>query len=143
MPAEPDLSRFLARQEGVVTRQQLLGLGRTDEWIEARLSAGQWRRLALGTYATFTGPVPFRARVWAAVLRAGVGATASGRTAAALYGLAPAEPAQPPALLLPGPRRVEPASGIVVRTSRHLDRRRNPGLTPPRLWIEDTVLDLA
>ena len=143
MGSNEGLEELARGQAGLVSRRQVLVLGHTDEWIEARLARGAWQRLTDGVYATFTGAVPFEARAWAAVLRAGPGATLGGRTAATLFGLVPVDLRQPIELIIPAHRRVAAWPGVVVRTSRHLDRRRCPGLTPPRVWIEDAVLDLA
>ena len=81
--------------------------------------------------------------MWAAVLRVGPGAMARGLTAAALDGLTDQPPAQPIQVLVPLTRRVRVESAIAVRYSRDAAARRHPLWTPPRTWIEDTVLDLA
>ena len=142
---EPDnlVASVAGTQDGVVSRGQVLLLGLTDEWIEARLRSGRWQRVFAGTYATFSGPVPFAARVSAALLRAGLGATARGRTAAALYGLVPPDLARPIEVLVPRSRRVTAEAVIRVRYSQEVDVRRNPLWSPSRVRVEDAVLDLA
>ena len=87
---------LLSRQSGVIARRQALACGLTGGAIRRRLQAGKWRPLLPGVYATFTGPVPRSAVLWAAVLRAGPGAVLSHETAAELLGLvdAPAEVAR-------------------------------------------------
>lgn len=59
------------RQHGVLTRQQALDHGMALEQIRAQVRSGRWQRLYAGVYATFSGPVPRRAQVWAAALYAG------------------------------------------------------------------------
>jgi hypothetical protein len=135
------LSELLTTQRGVLTRPQALALGIPRHLIDSRLRTGRWRQLQLGVYATFSGEPSREASLWAAVLRAGPGAALSHRTAAELYGLAPA--ADPIHLTIPAERRVEPVSGLVVHRSRALDRMRHPVLLPPRTRVEDTLLDLA
>jgi hypothetical protein len=143
MPPPADFDALCELQHGVVSRGQLLGLGHTDDWIEARLRSGRWQRVFTGTYATFSGQIPYRARVTAAVLRAGPGAMARARTAAALYGLADQPPDRPIQVLVPATRRVSLEPGIEARYSRDAAARRHPLWTPARTWIEDAVLDLA
>src|SRR5690348_1788143 len=57
------------------------------QMITTRLERGRWQQLQWGVYATFSGPPPRQAWLWAAVLRAGPGAVLSHLTAAELHGL--------------------------------------------------------
>src|SRR5690606_14738462 len=75
------------RQAGVLTRVQALASGLTRGAILARLASGRWQRVYRGVYATFSGPLPRRGQLWAAVLKAGTGAVLSHETAAELAGL--------------------------------------------------------
>jgi hypothetical protein len=129
-------------QFGVISRSQVLALGATRAWIETRLRTGRWQRPFPGLYVVFTGPMPFRTRVTAALLRAGPGAVARGATAAALDGLA-AEPATAIHVLVPARRRVVVEPPIVVRRGRSADQQAHPTRRPGRTRIEETVLDLC
>src|ERR1700744_2461972 len=80
-------AELLARQEGVIERQQALRLGIRPDVIDGLLRSGRWQRLEQGVYATFTGKPGRDAWLWAIVLRAGPGAMLSHRTAAGLSGL--------------------------------------------------------
>jgi hypothetical protein len=62
--------------------------------IKFRVRSGRWRQIHPGVYATFSGDLTRRTRLWAAVLSAGPGAALSHETAAELHRLAdkPAEP---------------------------------------------------
>jgi hypothetical protein len=146
MPGAQDVddavARVAAQQDGAVSRSQLLSLGCTDAWLTARLQAGRWQKAFPGTYVTFSGPMPFRTRVWAALLRAGPGAMARGRTAAALDALTD-EPSGPIHVLIPASRRAQPDPLITVQRSRFIEQRRHPAKVPPRTRIEETVLDLC
>jgi len=132
----------LARQQaGVISRQQLLAGGLTPQMITTRLERGRWQQLDWGVYATFTGPPPRQAWLWAAVLRAGPGAVLSHLTAAELHGLLDT-PAEAIFVTVPSTRRIS-APGLVVRTSSRVTEATQPGRQPPRTSVEETVLDLA
>ena len=68
------LRELIQRQRGVLSRQQLLNSGFSEDLINARLRRGRWRQIQLGVYATFTGEWSREVMMWAAVLRAGAGA---------------------------------------------------------------------
>lgn len=126
-------------QGGVLTRAQLLALGADDAWVERRVVSGDWQRVLPGIVVPWSGPVPWEARAWAAVLGAGPGAALSHRSAAYLHGILD----QPPPTLdvtLPHSRRAGYASDVRIY------RRRHPSPTsgrPPRVWLADTVVDLV
>jgi very-short-patch-repair endonuclease len=76
-----------ARQQGIVTRQQLLALGFGRRSIEHRVARGRLFQVSLGVYAV-GWPALNRRRQWmAAVLAGGDGAALSHRSAAALWGI--------------------------------------------------------
>jgi hypothetical protein len=81
------LLRLTGRQHGLVTVKQLISLGFSKDGILRRLKAGTVFRVYRGVYAVAGTRDTFEFRVMAAVLAAGEGAMASGRCAAALYGL--------------------------------------------------------
>ncbi|WP_205857302.1 type IV toxin-antitoxin system AbiEi family antitoxin domain-containing protein, partial [Phytoactinopolyspora endophytica] len=65
------LVNVISRQEGLVSRRQLLASGVSDEFARARVLAGRWQHVHRGVYATFNGPLGRTAQIWAALLRAG------------------------------------------------------------------------
>jgi hypothetical protein len=133
---------LVARQHGLITRQQVLACGLTDNQIREHMRRGRWRRLVGRVYATFMGPLSRQAQIWAAVLRAGRGAVVSHETAAELAGLIPVgSPAVH--VTVPGNRRVKAVDGMVVHHSTDVDLKRHPTLLPPRTRIEETVIDLT
>ena len=134
--------QLAAEQEGAISRAQVLALGGTDEWLAARVASGAWQRAYDGVYVTFGGPLPFRTRAQAALLRAGPGSMAAGRTAAVLDGLAE-QPGPKLEVLIPAGRRVRGEPSLDVRRSRAATERRHPARTPARTRVEDTVLDLC
>jgi hypothetical protein len=123
----------------VVTRQQAFACGMTVEQVRNKLHSGRWQRLYAGVYATFSGVVPREARLWAAVLAAGPGATLSHQTAAALVGLNDDGAIH---VTVPRNRRVRPAN-VTVHISARIEQARHPTRTPPQTRIEETVLDLT
>jgi len=140
-PRPEDLTELLAMQHGVISRVQALGLGFTDDAIEAQLTAKRWQRRYDGVYVTFSGPLPRLTQIWAAVLRAGRGATVALWTAAELQGLSDHQ-SELIHLWVPADRNVTPFEGVRVRRCTHIARKRHPAL-PPRTRIEETVLDLV
>ncbi|WP_053205084.1 type IV toxin-antitoxin system AbiEi family antitoxin domain-containing protein [Jiangella muralis] len=138
-----DLEQLVAAQEGVVSRAQALACGLTEDALTWRLRSGRWQRVHPGVYATFSGPLPFAARVWAAILRAGRGAVASHRTAAHLDGLCD-DPGPVVHVTAPSDRHVRgKTDGVRVHYAHRLPQSRHPARNPPRTRVEDTVLDLV
>lgn len=137
-----ELARLVAVQHGAVSRPQAMALGLTDEVITGNVATRRWQRPFPGVYVTFTGPLPYLTRVWAAVLYAGDGAIASHETAAYLQGLRES----PPSLVhltVDGRRRVRSHPGIVIHRSVAVGGRRHPVRIPLQTRIEETVLDLV
>jgi hypothetical protein len=131
---------LLARQDGVITRRQVLASGMTDAAVTARLHSGRWQRLHDGVFLTSPVPSSFRQRAWAGVLAAGEGAAASHETAAVLLGLLP-ESDHPVTVSVVQARQPRRRAGLVVRRRRRLTVV--PGMTPPCTGPVDTVLDLV
>jgi hypothetical protein len=134
---------LLHSQSGVVSREQARDAGFTKTVIDWRLRSGTWQRLHRGTYATFTGPLPREAKLWAAVLGVGPGATLSHETAAEVHGLID-KPVKQIHVSVPASRR--PARpeipGVTIHRSRCLVPEWQPSWQLPRTTVEDTVLDL-
>jgi Transcriptional regulator, AbiEi antitoxin len=129
-------------QEGVLSTSQLVGAGMNREALSSLVRAGRWQRLHRGVYATFSGPVPREAVLWAAVLAAGPGAMLSYQSAAEAWKLAD-KPSRPVHVTVPNQRRVKPIRGVIVHYSDRAEQARHPVAMPPRTLIEETVLDLA
>lgn len=136
-------SQLAARQHGIVTREQLLGLGMTRDGIHRRLRDGRLRRLYRGVY--LVGPIaPPHAYATAAVFACGDGAVLSHRSAAHVWELLPYPAHQRMPHVTVAKSNVESRRGIRVHRVTHLDHRdvtrrhRIPIVTPPR-----ALLDLA
>ncbi|MDP9444366.1 MAG: type IV toxin-antitoxin system AbiEi family antitoxin domain-containing protein [Actinomycetota bacterium] len=135
-----DLART---QHGAVSRPQVLASGLSDEWIAARLAARQWQRVHRGVYATFTGPLPWETRVWAAILYAGPGAVAADETALALLGMCRGGRRLddgPTRIAVDQRRKCRAPAGVALRRVQDLQRHVATAASTPRLRCEPAVL---
>ncbi len=113
------------RQHGILTRQQLLGLGFGSRSIEHRVAHGRLHPVMHGVYAVGWPTLSSKRRWMAAVLACGEGAVLSYRSAAALWGIAREQP-----------------GCIDVSVGRRSELKR-PGLkvrSRPKLRPEDVVI---
>jgi very-short-patch-repair endonuclease len=85
--AQPELAELVARQWGVVTRTQLMGLGKRSKGISDWVRSGRLRRLYRGVYAVGHDRLRLEGRWLAAVFACGPGAVLSHRDAAQLWEL--------------------------------------------------------
>lgn len=142
-PIPEALTRLAGLQAGVVTREQALGHGLAVSAITRLVRDGFWNRITRGTYLTAPVVPSWSALAWSGVLLGGDHARIGGLAAAHLYGLLPDAPAQIEVLLpaaVAAPRVVGP--WYFHRERAGVRQARSPG-SPPRLTIEDTVLDLV
>jgi very-short-patch-repair endonuclease len=142
---EPDdtIRAIASRQRGLITIEQIRGLGLTPAALRHRVTRGEWIPVSRRVLRSGASPWPAEARVLAAVLHAGPLALAARHTAAALWGL-PGFDLEPVQTLVPHqttPRRS--TLGRVHTTRDLLDTHRAdmdgiPLTTPTR-----TIFDLA
>jgi very-short-patch-repair endonuclease len=136
---------LLDTQGGIVDRSQAKRVGFSDRQIWHRLRSGRWQRVHEGVYATFTGPLPREARLWAALRRVGEGAMLSHETAAEVHGLIDRPASQTIHITVPSRRRpVQRGTirGVVIHRSGESRPQLPITWKLPRTRIEDTVLDL-
>lgn len=136
------LDDLLQRQHGVLSREQALASGLSQDAIQERVDRGKWQRTHRGVYAAFSGRVGRKSQLWAAVLRIGPDAAISHQTAAELEGLLD-RPSEVIHITAPASRRPRPVEGIKIHRSRRLDDARHPARQPSRTRTEETVLDLV
>jgi len=130
-------------QAEIITREQALRSGLSRGALESKLLSGRWLQVHRGVYATFTGPIPREAQLWAAVLYAGPSARLSHETAAELIRLTD----RPSALIhvkIAANRRVVSPGGVAIHRAVIAD----PGWRfargiPPHTLAEETVVDLV
>ena len=81
------LARTARVQHGLFTRRQALAAGFSPRTIARRQTTGVWERAHPGVYRLAGAPVTWRQMLLAACLATGLGAVASHRAAAVLWGL--------------------------------------------------------
>ena len=133
-------------QSGIADRAQALEAGFSRRQIAHRLESGTWQRVYPGVYATFSGPVPREARLWAAVRQAGAGAIVSHETAAEVHGIVDQPLRGSIHITVPRNRRpasTRPVRGIIIHRSDQSQAEFVGPFKLPRTRIEDTIVDLA
>ncbi|MGH3150226.1 MAG: type IV toxin-antitoxin system AbiEi family antitoxin domain-containing protein, partial [Streptosporangiaceae bacterium] len=139
----PSTLRNQARyQRGVVSRSQALQAGLTADMIKFRVRSDRWRQIHRGVYTTFTGVPDRSAQLWAAVLSVGPGAVLSHETAAELHRLAD-KPSDPIHVTVPWERHIAAVRGVRQHRSLRAREIAMAQSSPPRTFVEETVLDLA
>jgi hypothetical protein len=125
---------------GIVHLDELLAAGMTERQIRWMVTSNRWTRIYPRVYATFTGPLSYPARLWAAWKYAGAGAALSHATAAHHddFGKRPDRVH----VSVPFERKVRPQPGLIVHRSRTLSPRDIRGIAPPYTTPERTVIDL-
>jgi very-short-patch-repair endonuclease len=135
--------RALARlQDGVVSREQVMGHGVSLRAIERLLRDGSWQRLDRGIFLTSEISPSWPALAWAGVLIGGDQARLGGSAAGHLHGLVARSPETVTILIPHSLRLVSRSPWEFVRERPGSHERRSIG-NPPRLTVEDTVLDLC
>lgn len=133
-----------ARQEDLITREQLRACG-VDRWrVRNQLAAGRWTARTSTVIATTTG-APSRAQLlWLGVLHARPPAIVGDLTAAELAGLRGWN-REDVTVLLPDENAIdEVVPGVrFVRTRRPLALMVAPGSGPPRCRLEPAILHFA
>jgi hypothetical protein len=139
---ERRLAALATRQDGLVTRPQLIALGFTRREIGRRIGSGSLIVLFRGVYAVGHRALTDRAWMRAAILTAGADVLLASSTAARAWDLVP-HLTRPLHVLVPG-RQPRSRPGLRVHTVRALDprdRRVHDGL--PLTSPARTLLDLA
>jgi hypothetical protein len=139
----PDaLTQLAEAQAGVVSREQVHLLGVSDAVTARLLREGRWRLVAHGIYHAATSQPTWDGLAWAGVLIGGDAARLGPQASGFLHRLVDDAP-RPVDVLVPVGRSAR------VGGDWHFSRER-PGArsarsmgAPPRLTVEDTVLDLS
>jgi very-short-patch-repair endonuclease len=145
MPDMP-LESLLARQAGVISRDQAIGAGLTRDAVDHRLRLRRWRPLHPRVYLVNGHRFDDEVRVRAAVLWAGDGAVLSGVAAAWWHGMVDEAPAT--IGLTVGRRthsRPRPGLDLRRRELRPEDHgeRRGLAVTAPALTVLDAAVELG
>jgi very-short-patch-repair endonuclease len=141
-PVPELLVQLASLQAGVVSREQALGHGVLPNVLKRLVRTGSWERLSSGIYTLAPGRVSWEGLAWAGVLIGGDHTRLGGRAAWHLHGLADSPP-DTISLLVPATRDAPQVQGPWAF------KRERPGVrpartvgSPPRLGVEDTLLDL-
>ena len=137
----PALLSLAALQDGVLSRKQALGLGLTRRPIDRLVAEGRWQRLEPGLYLVHDQAPTWLALAWGGVLIGGPESRLGGRSAGFLYGLN-AEPARIEVVIPWSSASASRDRWQFVRERAGIRSKRSVG-EPPRLTLEDTVLDLT
>lgn len=143
---EQQLAEVLDRQDGVVSRGQVLACGGGYHDIRRRLRRRIWARVHPGVYVGHTGELTWRQRAWAAVLYAGDGAALDGYSALradAGPGWRGCREEDPIRVAVDVRRTVADTDGVRIRRVAGLADKVRWAACPPRLRVEEATLDLA
>lgn len=122
-PLDARIAGFARRQQGNVTRAQLLSAELGDDAIAGRVRRGLFRRMHRGVYFVGHGEITPKATAMAAVLACGAGAVVSHRSAAYLYEYLP-YPAQHRVVeITVAGRALSQREGITIYRTASFDRR--------------------
>lgn len=135
------LNDLLRRQDGVIARSQAADLDQSPSDIRRKLRRRDWTAATPGVYVAHTGPLTWSQRAWVAVLHAWPAAL-SHTSAIHASGSGP-RPDGPIHVAIDAERRVIADHGIVVHRVAGLDDRALWTTSPPRMRIEEAVLDVA
>ena len=135
-------SEQVEKQAGVFSRRQALNGGHAASAIDARVRRGTWQVVYPGVYAAAASQLNEQGRLWAVVLYAGRGALLSHETAAWLHGFCD-RPADVIHVTIPVERRVREPDGVHVHRSARVVAAAAGAEDPPRMQVEETVLDLV
>lgn len=135
---------LLARQGGLVSRDQALAAGLSRGAVDHLVRVRRWRPLHPRVYLAAGHPHDAAARVRAALLWAGEGAVLDGPAAAWWWGLLDAPPSVV-GITVPGPRSGRPSVALRRRDLPAADvvRRRGVTVTGLARTVLDTAVDLG
>lgn len=140
-----DLARLLRDQDGVVARRQLLSLPGTDRTVVARLvRRRELVEVLRGVYVEHTGPPSWQQRAWAAVLWAWPAALADQSAWRAFEGPGRrGRDVERVHVVVERDRRLIAPRGLVVHRRSGFGDQVLWNLRPPRVRLEEAVLDVA
>lgn len=133
--AEAAVAALLLKQDGVISRKQVVACGHQPHYIRRMLRRKNWAAVLPGIYVNHTGVPTWRQRVWAAVLDAAPAAV--GDVSVLNFGSGPIH------IVVGCGRTITPRKGVVVHRRSRIDESLAPGLAPPRLTAEEAALDIA
>ena len=140
VPPEPDcagLDDILVGQDGVISRRQVLELGFSVVFIRRKVRRREWATVYPGIFVNHTGPLTWRQRAWSAVLDAAPAALSH------VSADAESQRSGPIHIVVERRRRVTRRAGVVVHYRSRLDEKVLWHTHPPRVRMEEALLDIA
>lgn len=138
------LASLLRDQEHTVTRGQVLACGLDSAYIRRRLRGGAWRAVYPGIYITHTGPMTWLQRAWCAVLLAAPAALSDESALLVASGDADRLGGNDTIhVAIASGRRITPKPGIAFHHRKNLAADTMANAMPPRVRVEEAVLDVA
>jgi hypothetical protein len=141
----PSWREVTRQQDGVIRRRQAHAHGLTDADIRRLVRRREWARVHPGVFVDHTGPTTWLQRAWAAVLAAHP-AVLYGESALRAYdgpGRRGHDDAGPIHVAIDRDRQHRAIDRVVVHQIAALDTKSQWNLSPPRIRVEEAVLDLA
>ncbi|MDN5893761.1 MAG: hypothetical protein L0H93_07005, partial [Nocardioides sp.] len=139
------INRLLDAQDGVTSRRQVLARGLRPHDIERLIRRRLWVRALPGVYLNHTGVPTWRQQGWIGVLHYWPSALAGDAAVRSVVG--PGwnrhRSRDDIEILIPVGRTVEQVSGFRVTRSRAFEDRVQWNSSPPRIRLEEAVVDLA
>lgn len=140
----PDVRIILDRQDGVISRRQALAAGLEPHQIRRLLRRRSWVQVHRGVYVAHTGALTWAERTWVAVLSSWPAALWGESALRAVDRPFPTDPGETIHVAVDGRRgSLQPPAGVVVHHDRHLTERVLWNASPPRMRVEEAVLDAA
>ena len=140
-----EADRILREQSGVISRRQALDAGLADHDIRRMLRRREWALVHDGVYVQHTGPLTWLQRAWSAVLFAWPAALChdSALRVADGPGRRGRDDNGPIHVAVDRRRTIVAPAGIVAHRLVDLGLKTQWNLSPPRLRVEQAVLDVA
>jgi len=140
--------RLLDQQEQVLSREQVIARGGSDNDIARKLRRREWAQVHPGVYVGHTGPLNREQEEWAALLYYAPAAL-TGRSAMRAYGLLLGRDLQSSErhrmvhLAVERGRRLKTRPGIRITRIQRFEQDVLENYSPPRIRLEHVVLELA
>ena len=134
------LDDLIRTQDGVISRRQVVSAGFDDNFIERKIRRREWARVHRGVFVNHTGPLTWGQCAWAAVLFYWPAVLSHN---SAVY---PGNDSQGRAIHVAIEHPRKPACrlpDVEVHRLSGLNSRAQWNLSPPRMRLEEAVLDMC
>jgi hypothetical protein len=139
-----DARIVLDRQDGVISRRQALAAGLEPHQIHRLLRRRLWVQVHRGVYVNHTGVPSWTQRAWIAVLSAWPAALYGESALRAVDRSFPTDSSETIHIAVDRRRSsFQPPVGVVVHHARHLAEVVLWNASPPRMRVEEAVIDAA